>query len=329
MNGRERGRLLRDDIFAAYEANADERRPNRLRPSELGHECTRYLWLRFRWADTFERFEGRMHRLFATGHSQEDRLIADLRRLGAEVFARDPDNPAEQISVTVLDGHSKGFLDGIAGAVPHTRHEWILVECKTHSEKSFKQLVDSGVEISKPQHYAQMQLYMHEHALPEALYIAVNKNNDDLFCEFCDYNERYALNLKNKAERIIYGADIPPKINASPTFFKCKMCSASPTCHGGELPSRSCRTCVHSRPMSLEDKQRFETHEPDWLCELRGAARLDLKAQKAGCAEHRYHPDMVGGVFQREENGAHTYEKAGATYVDSGPIGDKAVNPLG
>ena len=37
---------------------------------------------------------------------------------------------------------------------------WHVAEFKTHSAKSFAELVAKGVVLAKPQHAAQMQVYM-------------------------------------------------------------------------------------------------------------------------------------------------------------------------
>src|SRR5262245_53854542 len=129
-DGRDRGLQLRSMIFSAYEAARESRRPNRIRPSTLGHPCTRAGWYAFRWAAQLEQHEGRVLRLFETGHSQEDRLLNDLRRVQANVVTRNPDNPKEQLAVVDLDGHLKGFLDGVASDIPLALAEWEPVECK-------------------------------------------------------------------------------------------------------------------------------------------------------------------------------------------------------
>lgn len=324
MNGRERGKLLRDAVFAEYEKRAEDRRPNRIRPSELGHECSRYLWYRFRWADTFETFEGRMHRLFGTGHSQEDRLLADLRMVGAEVFARDPENAKEQIGCELLNGHMKGFLDGVARNVPYSNADYVVAECKSHSDKSFAGLQRDGVAIAKPTHYAQMQLYMREHSLFEALYLAVNKNNDDLYFEFIEHDKRYSDNLVKKAGAIVSTSTSPPRINNNGTFFKCKMCSAHDVCHKGIPPSRSCRTCRFAEP-KLHDGEA-----QGWNCMLHEMP-LTLDKQRAGCEHHRFLPDMLAGKpygeVQKEDVWDYIYaDQDGELFYDTGPTGDKSLS---
>lgn len=300
MDGRDRGKLLRDEIFASYERASDDRRPNRIRPSEIGHPCLRYLWLRYRWADRFERFDGRMLRLFETGHSQEDRLANDLRSVGAQVTTRNPDNPRQQLSFDSAHGHIKGFLDGIATGVPHADAVEVLTEMKTHSAKSFKELNKHGVAKAKQQHYAQMQLYMRQYALKEGLYLAVNKDDEDLYCEFVPYNERYARSLLERADVVINARTIPPRISEDPSSFACRFCNASDVCHNLERPVASCRTCEHGRPL-LEKGQEL----PVWSCAKHGHD-LDLDDQKKGCGDYEINVHLdapsVTVAFGKDKN---------------------------
>lgn len=282
MNGLERGKLLKAEIEAAREREEETRRPNGLRPSELGHECTRYLYLRYRWMDELQPFSGRLLRLFETGHLQEDRLADDLRRVGAIMHVKDPDDAKKQISMKILDGHCNGFLDGVGEHIPHASARWILTEMKTHSKASFAQLEKHGVQGSQPKHYAQCQLYMNQHNLPEALYIAVNKDNDELYCEFIEYDERYAESLISKARMIIYSDHMPEKISRNPTFFKCKFCTANAVCHSDAKPEPSCRSCVHGKPIPNK-----EASWALWECQLHGHD-LDLQEQRDGCPDHDF-----------------------------------------
>ena len=332
-NGRERGRKLVERIYTARASQAEFRRPNGLRPSELGHECTRYLWYRFRWADEHEEFDGRMLRLFETGQLMESRFVKELRSVGAEVFDVDPDNPKEQISISTFGGHTKGYLDSVAGDIPFTDNSWLAVEYKTHSEKSYKLLDKDGVAIAKPTHYAQMQLYMDEHSLSEALYMACNKNTDQLYCEFVAHDARYIERLRAKADVVINRFDIPQRLNNTPTFFQCKFCSASDVCHHGKLPFRTCRNCAFSH--AITEKER-ETHgctkQNMWVCDMHGKL-LDLDDQRAGCPDHRHHPhivmgDSVGDMKELEGpsgevNFGYKFSDGRPDYTDTGPSGDR------
>lgn len=288
MDGKERGKLLVQQIYDVYRARTEDRRPNRIRPSELGHPCAKYLWFRYRWADKFERFDGRMLRLFQTGHLAEDRMKGDLIDVGSYVYSHDPEDSRSQISMT-HGSHVKGFLDGVAENVPHANHDYVLVEYKTHSAKSFKQLEKEGVAKAKVQHYAQMQVYMHKHNLKEALYFSVNKDTDDLYAEFVEYREDYAKSLLDRADMVAYSPSPPPGVSDRPDYFLCKFCSAADTCYKISRPPRSCRTCEFGKPMEGEPGEL-----PEWQCGKHGLV-LDLDDQRRGCDDHRYNKHMIEG----------------------------------
>ncbi len=57
---------------------------NHLGGSELGKECWRQLWYKFRWVK-LEKPDGRVRRLFNVGHMAEPRFISYLRGIGFEV----------------------------------------------------------------------------------------------------------------------------------------------------------------------------------------------------------------------------------------------------
>ncbi len=75
------GLELIDKIYEGYvrEDNNDKLYLGRLGSSSIGNECIRETWFSWRAFDR-EEFEGRVLRLFGTGHWQEDRVVEDLRR---------------------------------------------------------------------------------------------------------------------------------------------------------------------------------------------------------------------------------------------------------
>ena len=101
-----------DAIYAAYVAEANDGFRDHLGASIIGKECTRALWYDFRWV-TRRTVSGRMLRLFDTGWREEDRLVRDLRRIGATVLDTDPET-GRQWQVTALGGHFGGSLDAVA-----------------------------------------------------------------------------------------------------------------------------------------------------------------------------------------------------------------------
>lgn len=289
-------------IYAAYERAADRDERTYLGASVIGEPCERKLWLAFRWAFEPETFSGRMLRLFETGHEEEARIIEDLGAAGIIVWDRDPET-GEQWEVEEVGGHFRGHLDGIAARVPEapgTRH---LIEIKTHNEKSYKELVSKGVAASKPMHFAQMQVYMHLTGLQRALYVAVNKNTDELYAERVAYDMGAATALLGRASRVI-NAPRPP---APLVTWACDFCPARGVCQDGVFARRNCRTCIYSTPAP-----------GGWVCELQDR-ELTARGQQAGCPSHRYIPDLVPGEQVDVKGDDVVYLlRSGASWVDGG-----------
>lgn len=268
-------------IYAAYESRNFDVERTYLGASVIGDECEFKLFLGFRWAVEPEQFDGRKLRLFQTGHREEARMIEDLRRAGIDAYEEDPDT-MRQWAVESVGGHFRGHLDGIVTGLPEAPAARHVLECKTHNEKSFKDLVSKGVEASKPTHFAQMQVYMHLRGIQRALYLAVNKNTDELYAERVAYDPAKAGALMAKAERIILTDRAPARLDAK--AWQCGFCNAANVCRNGAFARRNCRTCLHSSPAS----------GGVWECE-KHKTFLDKDAQRAGCGDHRYLPDLVPG----------------------------------
>ena len=123
---------------------------------------------------------------------------------------------------------------------------WHVLEFKTHSRKSFADLTAKTVRDSKPQHFAQMQIYLHLTGLTRALYLAVNKDTDDLYVERVAADRAFAERLLEKAGRIIFAPTPPARLSEDPSWYQCRFCDHAPLCHQGQAAAVNCRTCLHS-----------------------------------------------------------------------------------
>ena len=263
---------LIDNYHAAKEQQS---RPH-LGASLLGHPCDRWLWLSFRWAVT-EKFEGRILRLFRRGHNEEASIINDLRSVGVEIF-----NSQTRVD---FGAHVSGSLDGIIESgvpeAPTTRH---VAEFKTHSKKSFDDLVKNGVEKSKPLHFVQMQVYMLGTHIDRALYVAVCKDDDRLYSERIKLDKSYAQAYVERGKRIALSERMPEPMSADPSWYQCKFCPAHEFCHSSHVTKNvNCRTCAHST--AKEDST--------WRCERHRADNIPVDFQQSGCDLHVLHPDLV------------------------------------
>lgn len=177
-------------------------------------------------------------------------------------------------------GHFAGSLDGIATGVPGlekyglSTSTRILVEYKTHGEDSWKDLVkQETVQISKVDHWFQMQSYLHGLDLPGALYCAVRKATDEIWFEFVPRVPHDAVIALRKAQEVIDARILPRRIpNASASFFKCILCDYRLPCHFGIELDKSCRTCRSS--CAIDDGK--------WHCDRWGKTIPDEAIAK-GC----------------------------------------------
>lgn len=281
-------------IGDAYREEEDGFRGH-LGASIVGQECPRSIWYSFRWA-TKSHFSAQMLRLFNRGHLEEGRFIALLLTIGCEVFQQD--EYGKQFRISHSDGHVGGSGDGVVLGIPDLPPTTpALGEFKTHNLKSFEELAGDnwraycealidpdkpranftgkGVREAKTAHYVQMQVYMRKMGLAVALYVAVNKNTDEIYCELVPLNSSLADQFLDRGDKLVWMEQPPAKINASPGFYKCRFCDHRPVCHLGAAPERNCRTCAYSAPVTEGASAR-------WHCRLH-ETNITKTIQLVGC----------------------------------------------
>ena len=293
-------------IYRAYEAANNPRDGKTIPASQLAEECSRKLWYDFRWISPHEEIPGRTLRIFETGNIEEERWIANLRMIGCEVVDRQEDG--RQIRIDLCGGHVGGYLDSEILGLPEAPKTWHVGEIKSHNLKSFTALKKDGVEKSKPLHFGQMQTYMHARSRDRAIYLAVCKDNDELYAERIYYDAAYCLRLLAKADRIIAANDPPTRISDKPGFYACGWCKHRAICHEGAWPRSNCRTCLFSSP---EDGGT-------WSC-ARFNKPLSLAEQADGCPAHLFLPGVVPGEQIDSDEAAETVTyrlNTGTTWTD-------------
>jgi hypothetical protein len=303
-------------IYRWHKATADGGHRAHLGASVIGHACERYLWLSFRWAGR-EDFDGRMLRLFDTGKRAEGRFVEELRGIGCEVH--DCDEFGQQFRVSDVGGHFGGSMDGAVLGLPEAPKTWHVLEFKTHSARSFADLCKAGVREAKPQHWAQVQVYMGFTGMERAMYLAENKDTSEVYAERIEFDQVEFTKLVEKARRIITATVPPSRLSDDPAWFECKWCHFHAQCHGQQVPDVNCRTCAHSTP-------RVDGADGQWHCALEDVA-LDPFTQADGCNGHRFIPILLERIARqtdaREEPGGNlavTYTLPdGSTFVNGYP----------
>lgn len=292
------GRLLQGDPTleaadkALVEAESRKERRQYLGMSQIGESCQRKLWYSFRWAFR-EIFDAVTIKRFHDGHLSEDVQAKRLRMApGVKLQTRDTKN-GNQIRYVDHDGHFSGHCDGIITGIkqaPTKKHIW---EAKAVSEKKLAEFRKIKAEVGEkatlkkwnPVYWAQAQEYMgYEGTDRHYLTVSSPGVRDWDSCR-TEYDHAAFLQLKTKALRIIKSEEPLDRVSNDPSWFECRYCSYKGICHEGDMPARSCRTCLHSAP--VENGQ--------WSCE-RWAKRLTATEQEAGCPAHKMLPGLVPGV---------------------------------
>lgn len=243
--------------------------------SLIGGPCAREVWYSFRWAEK-QIHTARMLRLFARGHEEEFRFEKWIGDVADKIWTTDP-STGEQIRISDFEGHFGGSLDGVISN-PAGIEGNFLAEFKTHSEKSYKKLLLSGVKSSKPQHYVQMQIYLHyKPKLKGAFYFAINKNDDSLYVEYVERDPECAEKYIKVAADTLQAYEPPARMEgAGPFNFYCKaFCDYSDVCHNNKEPHKSCRSCAHW--VLGESKSTYCTLHDKYL---------SVEEQKLGCDKY-------------------------------------------
>jgi len=277
-------------IYDHYKKTGDSQKERcYLGASIIGEPCERLLWYSFRLCFSSD-FSGRLYRLFDTGFKEEPRVEADLRAIGCEVFTHDEDG--EQFGCMALGGHFRGHADGVVVGVPEAPKTPHLLEIKTHNAKSYKDLIEKGVQKSKPKHYSQMMVYMGLMKLTRSLYFAKNKDTEDLFTDRIESNANEFKRIMDKAERVIRAATPPDRCATRPDTFACKFCDAYKLCWGtGDtavpIPKKTCRTCCHATP-EIDEGEDWAR----WSCS-KIKEDVSFDDQLKACDAHLLIPDLI------------------------------------
>lgn len=233
--------------------------------SLIGRECDRELWLHFRFCAQGGLHEGRLIRLFNRGHLEEARFIALLRQAGCQVWNTTPEGG--QYRLSACGGHFGGSLDGVVVGVPEMPTVPMLLECKTHNDRSFLKLQNSGMQSAKPEHFIQMQIYMNSYSLTHGLYLAVNKNDDSLYAEIIACSPQLAAGYVQRAEKIIFAQEVPGRVAGATSsgWHTCKWCDFKKICWSRAKYTphiKTCRTCRYVLPTERGWECRVDELKP-------------------------------------------------------------------
>lgn len=270
---------LKKLIDTAIERNATTRQSNSLSPSMLNNPCARHVFYQFRWASNPPKHSAKMLRIFNRGHRDEAQMIEWLKQAGIHVTH---ERDGKQLGYEDFNGHVKGFVDGIV----EIDGKKSILECKTVNEGTYKVISNTGLQGGKKDHYLQIQLYMYFMKIHSALYMAINKNTDDIYLEHVIYDESSIVNHIRLIAELIYTQTIPEQAHTTPKGYLCHRFGGCPhmaVCFSGVESLQTCRSCMHSEPYTLGGVEKNS-----WHCKKHDAIlTLDDQGQRArDCAEY-------------------------------------------
>ncbi len=200
--------------------------------SRIGEPCARKLVYEITHAPKDRDFDAGILRVFDAGHQFEALSIRWLRQAGFDLRDRGPDGG--QIGFVAAGGKLRGHADGVILAGPDVGIGWpALFEHKALGQKSWTDLVNRGLRLSKPIYFAQVQLYMAYLGLKVALLTALNRDTLALRHEAVPFDAAEAQRLSDHAVDVLRAAEageLPPRIAQARDFYMCRLCPYATRC---------------------------------------------------------------------------------------------------
>jgi len=240
--------------------------------SRLGVACERALQYEYLKTPADKPFSGRILRIFAAGHVFEALAIDWLRLAGFDLHTQT--STGGQYGFSAADGRIKGHVDGILASGPSDLNMTYpaLWECKSAKNSVWNDLAKRGLTIANPIYAAQValyQAYMEEHipgiSQNPALFMAINKDTAQLYCELIPFNGELAQRSSDKGVRILAACDANdwlPRIARDSSHFGCKFCSWRSRCWLSESTNEAPET---SKTPDSAGQVNTQPLSPTWL----------------------------------------------------------------
>lgn len=105
----------------------------------------------------------------------------------------------------------------------------------------------------------------------DAIYIAVNKNTDELYIKQIKYDESSIVDILRLSAELLFTKDIPERANNTPQGYICNrfgQCEFMNICWGAQTPEKTCRSCLHGEPYTIQDNSPNTWHCKKYLVNL-------------------------------------------------------------
>lgn len=219
-----------DAAFNAKRAAEPER--NYVGASAIGNECLRAVQLQRLKIPADKAPEGKMLRIWETGHVFEAAIADWFNMAGFKLETHD--ETKRQFTWRVLDEEGGGSIDGkiVGGPIPMAYpFQW---ECKALKASSWQDTKKRGLYVSKPYYAKQFainQAYL-ELTNP-GIFTALNKDTSELYHELVVFDQVLAQKASDDMVRVIDAIEhqeLLPRAFSGPDHFKCRFCDYANTC---------------------------------------------------------------------------------------------------
>ena len=229
---------LIDQFYLEREREKEERERVRFYVSESG-KCPRAIFFRFKRAPKKE-LEAERLRVFEFGNHIQQIVLRPLFSKGIVRTTEVPIPPQEIIS---------GRADIV---ISDEQGQPLLVEVKSISGKKvdFKKM-----EKPMPEHYEQLQLYLHYFKIPKGIILYVNKDTLELKEFIFDYDKNLVNLLMARFEELkskIESNIVPSRLADYPFNWQCKSCEYREICDiasAGQINWEDFKAKIESREM--------------------------------------------------------------------------------
>ena len=209
----------------ALENHTDAPR-NYIGASGIGNPCERKIWYSYKGLAGKDKPELKL--TFEIGKRLEAMILDIFEKTPIQVIRPSEEN----CDLFCVDKDLPSFSGHMDAILVLESGERIILDIKTAKASSYAKFVNQGLKAWNMQYYAQLQAYMGMTGLNRAILLAINKDSSEMHEEWVWFNDIYYQELKMKAARIIDCEVEPARINKSPLFYLCRMCSYSEKCHG-------------------------------------------------------------------------------------------------
>lgn len=187
--------------------------------SGLGEPCDRKLWCSYKLPKKLHK--PRTQRIFDLGNMLEDYLVSLIRDAGITIHTHDEDNEQFGFEDGIIAGHIDGVLED---GTP------VLIEFKSYNSTRFAALKKGGVKENDPKYYTQIQVYMNKMELESCKFLAICKNDCELYEEDVAYDPIEANWAINRGHDIGAMEEWPERKYNHVSHFQCKFCDWQKEC---------------------------------------------------------------------------------------------------